>query len=153
MRRWLLIGVAGAALGAGPTAMDATLVRLKAGAAEEDVAAALREARALAVSRGRPVQVRVDERLRSVWVEGGHWRRLPEGVSLAGPPAGRDGQGVIVFVPDGSSSGGQIVLSWRDRAVSLLVDGPSGTVRRVRAGPFRPQVTPSGSAGSPESAR
>lgn len=151
MRRWLLIGVAGVVLGSGPTAMDATLARLKAGAAEEDVAAALREARALALSRARPVQVRVDERLRSVWVEGGHWRRLPEGVSLAGPPAGRDGQGVIVFDPDGSSSGGQIVLSWRGRAVSLLVDARTGTVRRVRAGPLRAAVTPSDAGDRPES--
>lgn len=135
LRRWLLIGLAGAILGSGPTAVDTALVRLKTGAAEDDVAAALREARALALARGQPVRVQVDERLRSIWVEGGRWRRLPDGVSLAGPPADRDGRGMIVFAPDGSSSGGQIVVSWRDRAVSLLVDGASGRVRRVRAGP------------------
>lgn len=133
MRRWLMVGVIGAALGATPMAVDAALVRMKAGAAEDDVVAALREARALALSRGQPVRVRVDEQMRSVWVEGGHWRKLPEGVSLAGPRADRDGQGVIVFAPDGTSGGGQIVVSWRDRAVSVLVDGPSGGVRRVRA--------------------
>lgn len=133
MRRWLLVGLAGAALGAGPTAVDATLVRLKAGVAEDNVVAALREARALALARGRPVRVVVDEQMRSVWVEGGHWRKLPDGVSLAGPRADRDGQGVIVFAADGSSDGGQIVVSWRGRAVSVLVDGGSGRVRRVRA--------------------
>lgn len=134
MRRWLMVGIAGAALGATPMAVDAALVRLKAGTAEDGVVAALREARALAVSRGKPVRVRVDEQMRSVWVEGGHWRKLPDGVSLAGPRADRDGQGIIVFAPDGSSSGGQIVVSWRGRAVSVLVDGASGGVRRVRAG-------------------
>ncbi|MGE5475230.1 MAG: GspH/FimT family pseudopilin [Bacteroidales bacterium] len=137
MRRGLLICVAGILLGAGPAAVDAALVRLKAGAAEGDVVAALREARALAVTRDAPVRVWVDEGMRALWVEGGHWRRLPDGVSLAGPPAGLDGQGVIVFRPDGSSSGGQIVVSWRGRAVSVLVDGPSGGVRRVWAGTVR----------------
>lgn len=138
MRRWIAVAVAGAALGLGPSAVDATLVHFKTGTAEQDVVAALREARSLAVSRGRSVRVRVDERMRSVWVEGGRWRKLPDGVSLAGPPADGDGQGVIVFAPDGSSSGGQIVVSWRDRAVSVLVDGSSGGVRRVQAGPLRP---------------
>lgn len=133
MRRWLVAGAIGAALGAAPMAVDAALVRLKAGAAEDDVVAALREARALAVSRGKSVRVRVDEQMRSIWVEGGHWRRLPDGVSLAGPRADRDGQGAIIFGPDGTSSGGQIVVSWRGRAVSVLVDGTSGGVRRVRA--------------------
>lgn len=133
LRRWLAIGVAGAILGAAPAAVDAALTRLKAGSAEDDVMAALREARALAVTRRQTVRVRVDEQMRSIWVEGGHWRRLPAGVSLAGPRADRDGQGVIVFAPDGTSSGGQIVVSWRGRAVSVLVDGPSGGVRRVRA--------------------
>lgn len=134
MRRWLAIGIIGAVLGAAPAAVDAAIARLKAGAAEDDVVAALREARALAVTRGQPVRVRVDEQMRSIWVEGGHWRKLPDGVSLAGPRADRDGQGVILFAPDGSSSGGQIVVSWRGRAVSVLVDGASGGVRRVRAG-------------------
>lgn len=134
LRRWLMVGVAGAVLGIAPMAVDAARTRLKAGAAEDDVVTALREARALALSRGQPVRVRVDEQMRSVWVEGGHWRKLPEGVSLAGPRADRDGQGVIVFAADGTSSGGQIVLSWRGRAVSVLVDGASGAVRRVRAG-------------------
>lgn len=134
MRRWLMVGVIGAVLGMVPMAVDAALVRLKAGAAEDDVVDALREARALAVSRGKLVRVRVDEQMRSVWVEGGHWHRLPDGVSLAGPRADRDGQGVIAFAPDGTSSGGQIVVSWRGRAVSVLVDEASGGVRRVRAG-------------------
>lgn len=143
MRRWLVVGVVGTVLGVTPMAVDAAMMRLKAGTAEDDVVAALREARALALSRGQPVRVRVDEQMRSVWVEGGHWRKLPDGVSLAGPRANRDGQGVIVFGPDGTSSGGQIVVSWRGRAVSVLVDGASGGVRRVRAGQgFEPLARP-----------
>lgn len=133
LRRWLLVGLAGAVLGAGPAAVDATLARLKAGSAEDSVVAALREARSLALARGQPVRVLVDEDLRSIWVEGGRWHKLPDGVSLAGPKADRNGQGAIIFSPDGSASGGQVVVSWRGRAVSVLVDGSSGRVRRVRA--------------------
>lgn len=132
-RRLLLVAGMGAALGAVPAAVDAALVRLKTGAAEDDIVAALHEARALALSRRQPVRVLVDERMRSISVEGGRWRKVPDGVTLAGPPANRGGQGVIVFAADGSSSGGQIVVGWRDRAVSVLVDGASGHVRRVRA--------------------
>lgn len=148
VRRWLLVGLTGAALGAGPAAVDATLVHFKAGSAEDSVVAALREARALALTRGHPVRVLVDETMRSISVEGGHWRKLPDGVSLAGPKADRDGQGVIVFGADGSASGGQVVLSWRGRAVSVLVDGDSGRVRRVRA----ERVTAPGAGGRPGSA-
>lgn len=134
LRRWVMVGVAGAALGAAPAAVDVALVRLKAGAAEDSVVAALREARALALARQQSVRVVVDQELRSVWVEGGHWRKLPDGVSLAGPRPDRQGRGTITFGPDGSSSGGQVVVAWRGRAVSMLVDARTGTVRRVRAG-------------------
>lgn len=137
-RRLLMVAGVGAALGAAPVAVDAALVRLKTGAAEDDIVAALREARALALSRGHPVRVLVDERMRTISVEGGRWRKLPDGVTLAGPPANRGGQGVIAFAADGSSGGGQIVVGWRDWAVSVLVDGASGQVRRVRASVFRP---------------
>lgn len=132
--RWVAIGLAGAVLGATPAAWDAGLVRVKAGGGADDVALAMKEARSLAVARGQPVRVRVDETLRSVWVEGGSWRKLPDGVAMAGPPAGRDGQAGITFLPDGSSTGGQVVVSWRGHAVSVLVGRQDGRVRRVAAG-------------------
>jgi hypothetical protein len=132
--RWLAIGLAGAFLGGAPAAWDAGLTRFKAGGASDDVISAMKEARAMALTRGQPVKVRVDEGLRSVWVEGGSWHKLPEGVSMAGPPRSRDGEGAITFLPDGSSSGGQVVVSWRGRAISVLVGSQDGRVRRVAAG-------------------
>ena len=75
----------------------------------------------------------VDERNRTVAVEGGRWRKLPEGISLAGPAPGRDGQAVVVFNPDGSSGGGQLVVAVGGRAVSLVVDADTGRVRRIDA--------------------
>lgn len=89
---------------------------------------ALNEGRALAVGRARMVRVVVDESLRSISVEGGRWRKLPAGIALAGPR-----QGAIVFGPDGSSTGGQVVVSQNSRAVLVLVDQPTGRVRRIEA--------------------
>jgi general secretion pathway protein H len=133
-RGWLAAGLVGGALGVAPAAVDATLVRLKAGVASDDVVAAMKEARALARARNQAVQVVVDEQLRSVSVEGGHWRKLPDGVTLAGPKPDRSGRGIITFWPDGSSSGGQVVVSWRDRAVSVVIEVEDGYPRRVPAG-------------------
>ncbi|MCR6630753.1 MAG: GspH/FimT family pseudopilin [Magnetospirillum sp.] len=134
VRRWIAVGLLGGALGASPAALDAALVRIKAGVASDEVAAAMKEARALAQSRGQPVRLRVDEGMRSLWVEGGHWRKLPDGVTLAGPKPDGDGLGTILFRPDGSSSGGQVVVGWRRRAVSVLVEPEDSRVRRVSAG-------------------
>jgi Tfp pilus assembly protein FimT len=102
--------------------------------ASDDVGAILAEARNLAVARTQSVRVMVDERNRSISVEGGSWRKLPAGIALAGPPPGRDGQAVVMFRPDGSSEGGQLVVSMPGRAVSLLIDKADGRIRRIEAG-------------------
>lgn len=101
--------------------------------ASDEVIDMLTEARGLAVARTRPVRVMIDARNRSVAVEGGSWRKLPAGIALAGPAPGRDGQAVVMFHPDGSSDGGQLVVSMPGRAVSLLVDRIDGRIRRIEA--------------------
>lgn len=102
--------------------------------ASDEVADVLGEARRLAITRAHRVGVVVDERHRSVSVEGGSWVKLPAGVALAGPPTDRDGRALLLFHPDGSSDGGQVVVSMPGRAVSLMVDKADGRVRRVEAG-------------------
>lgn len=102
--------------------------------ASDEVADSLAEARRLAILRASPVVVDVDARLRSVSVEGGSWRKLPAGIALSGPAPGRDGRARVTFHPDGSSDGGQVVVSVPGRAVSLLVDKVDGKVRRIEAG-------------------
>lgn len=109
------------------------MARHEALRASDEVAAALGEARRLALGRTRAVRVVLDERNRSVSVEGGTWRKLPSGIALAGPKPDRDGRVVLLFHPDGSSDGGQVVIAGRDRAVSVLLDS-SGAVRRIEAG-------------------
>lgn len=110
------------------------IARYDASRASDDIVEILAEARHLAIGRAQAVPVVVDERNRSVSVEGGSWRKLPTGVALAGPKPDRDGRAVLVFNPDGSSDGGQLVVASRSSAVSLLLDAQSGGVRRFEAG-------------------
>jgi len=124
-----MLAVTGIMVGLLPPYLNEAVARYQADSASDDVLDALGEARQLAAGRKRPVKVVVDERNRAVSVEGGSWRKLPDGIAIAGPE-----NGSILFRPDGSSSGGQVVLSRHGRAVSVLVDGPSGKVRRVLAG-------------------
>lgn len=101
--------------------------------AADDVVAALKEGRALALGRSRVVRVEVEEDLRSISVEGGRWRKLSPGIALSGPKREINGKGIIMFRADGSSTGGQVVVSLHGRAVSILVDTETGRIRRVEA--------------------
>lgn len=123
-----MTAVMGIVIGLVPPYMDEALARYHARSAADDVVEALNEGRALAVGRSRTVRVMVDEDLRSISVEGGRWRKLSSGIALAGPK-----QGAVVFRPDGSSTGGQVVVSQHSRAVSVLVDQRTGRVRRIEA--------------------
>ncbi len=110
------------------------MIGLRAARAADTVADALTEARRLAMVDRRVVRVLVDETGASLDVEGGDIRRLPPGVRLSGPPAGEDGLGRIVFYPDGSSDGGQLVVATADIAWALSVEPRDGRIRRVYAG-------------------
>lgn len=133
--------VALAVLGLAATLAQPFLAQAMAGTdatrASDEIVEVLGEARRLAIGRARPVPVVVDEHNRSVSVEGGSWRKLPAGTALAGPAPDRDGRAMLVFNPDGSSSGGQVVVSARGSAVSLLLDADSGRVRRMISAPCR----------------
>ena len=109
------------------------LVRFQADGATEDVVAAIGEARDLAIRRNHIVKLYVDERAPSVEVEGGHYRRLPAAVRLSGPPRGYDGKGIILFHPDGTSDGGQVVVDIGDFAWAISVEELTGQPRRVHA--------------------
>ncbi len=126
--------LAGSAVGVLPYGLS-LFTRLMPHLASDDVAEAFKEARSLAMSRHASVLVLINEDQNAVVVEGGRWRKLPRGIALAGPAPERDGPGGILFHPDGSSSGGQVVVSSRGHAVSLVVDRGEGRVRRVEANP------------------
>jgi general secretion pathway protein H len=80
-------------------------------AAAQQVAQAMRTARGQAISQGQPVAVVLPP--------------LPAWLAVsAEAPAGR-----IVFAPDGSASGGQIVLDGDGREMTVSADWLTGNVR------------------------
>ena len=94
--------------------------------AASTVAGSLRVARGRAIAANRPVSVLLDANTARVQVAGTPPRSLPAGVGMAVTlPAGRNG---VVFMPDGSATGGQVVLSTRGRAARVSVDWLSGRV-------------------------
>jgi general secretion pathway protein H len=91
-------------------------------AAAADVAGALRRARGRAIALDRPVLVVVDAARGSLSVDGLPPVRLPAGVGLSA--AARD----ISFAPDGSTSGGRVMLADGARRVLVGVDWLTGRV-------------------------
>lgn len=127
-----MVAVAALVLTAAPR-LAAGLTDIRADQAAGTVTAALAEARGLAMAGGREVRVLIDPGRRSLEVEGGRWYRLPDAVAVSGPASEVRGRGIIVFRPDGGSSGGQVVVSLRGRAWWVTVDRRTGASRRIRA--------------------
>ena len=111
--------------------MTPTIGRLLPGAELKAVAAALvtelREARARAAGRRRPVTVRFDAETRA----------LPDEITLdlfdpSLEPLDRK-TGTIRFFPDGGSTGGRVRLRSGDRRYDIDVDWLTGRVRSTEA--------------------
>lgn len=103
---------------------------LKGTAAE--LASGLRLARSEAIARNRPVAFDLDVIGRRYRVGAGRERRLPADLSvelltIAGEQRGV-GAGDIRFNPDGSSTGGRILLAFGQRRVAVGVDWLTGRV-------------------------
>jgi general secretion pathway protein H len=98
------------------------------------LAGEMRSARASARRNNIERLVRIDVGQHEYWAEGiGRARRLPAhvGLRLAVPEMERQGpaSGRIRFFPDGSSTGGSIVLRDSQREAEVAVDWLSGDVR------------------------
>jgi len=93
--------------------------RLDAQVAARDLASALRVARGRAIAEDRPVAVALAGRVYQI--EGSAARSVPSDVTLTGNEA-------IRFAPDGSSSGGVIVVQAAASRVAVLVDWLTGRV-------------------------
>ena len=127
--RVTLAALAGAALlvGLAQPQIGTAMRRFQAEGVVDDFSAALAEARDTAVAGNRVVRVGVDETRRTWAVDGRYRDRLPDGVALAGPQAD------ILFYPDGSSTGGQVVVSAGHEAWAVAVELLSGGIRRHHA--------------------
>lgn len=120
--------VAGVVMGRGPVKSRALNVR----AAVADIVATLRGARGTAIAANRPVLVVVNGAQGSVSVDGAPAFRSPAGMGLTAATGmgGVPGPRLtgIRFAPDGSSSGGRIVLADGTRRVQVGVDWLTGRV-------------------------
>jgi general secretion pathway protein H len=118
-------------------AATVTAVSLHGGRGQLDataqrVAAGLRDTRTRAMATSRPQGFTVDLRDHSFAAPGRESRRLPQGASIRVTSAAEDttqaGVARIRFFPDGSSSGGRVVLSDQRRSVMVAVDWLTGAV-------------------------
>lgn len=114
----------------GPPASGGLSLR---GAASE-LAGGLREARAQAIAGGHPVGLTIDLAQHGWRVGQGPVTPLPEGIqvrvlTVVGEATGSVGR--ILFLPDGSSTGGRIELSGANRQMQVGVDWLSGRVSSV----------------------
>ncbi len=95
------------------------------------LAMAMRQARMTAISEGQPQSVHIDP-VRRRWRHGDSVGTFDGAASISAvvPPAGRrlNGVSAIVFLPDGSATGGRIVLGEGHRQQSVAVDWLTGTV-------------------------
>jgi len=93
---------------------------------------ALRGARGRAIGGNRPITIAVNGEHGRFTVEGGPTIQLPDTVAMiaAAGPAGEAGKQLtgIRFAPDGSSSGGRIVLADGKRHTSIGIDWLTGRV-------------------------
>jgi general secretion pathway protein H len=96
------------------------------------VVEALRGARGRAIAGNRPVLIAINGERRSLVVEGGPTILLPPelGLAAATGPAGEPGKQLagIRFAPDGSSSGGRIVLADGKRHTQIGIDWLTGRI-------------------------
>ena len=88
--------------------------RLQLRSAVNEVAGNLRHTRALAISTGRPQRFVIAPQARTWHAAGGRDGRLPERMAVeftgAREVQPREGEGAIVFFPDGASTGGRVAL-------------------------------------------
>lgn len=91
------------------------------------VLALLREARSGSANAGRPAEAVVDSRANAL-ESGGRSLVVPDGVTIA--LADRTAS-AITFAPDGTSSGGTVVLRTAADRVSVAVEGGTGAIHLV----------------------
>jgi general secretion pathway protein H len=128
----LLIGIAAAAVA---VSVSQGLASARVRAASVELAAALRATRAQAIVKGQDQTFDLDTRTASYRAAGGRQVVLPKGMRLSITSAREDQPdnhtGRIRFFPDGSSTGGHIVLERGTRRWQVNVAWLTGAVSVV----------------------
>ena len=96
----------------------------------------LRMARLTAINRGEPVPFVIDANTRSFRIDDEKGVSIPEEAEIKGDGLleGKEGESVILFYPDGSSSSAELTLVWGDRSWRISV-GILGRVEEEKASP------------------
>ena len=127
-----VLALIGLALAVTAFSLDGGLERAKLDSSARDIAASLRHTRTLALTAHRPQWFTLDLNARSFASPGRDARVLPGGTALhvtsAAEDADKPGIARIRFFPDGSSTGGHIELTRRQREVRIDVDWLTGAV-------------------------
>lgn len=101
-------------------------------AAVREVASGLRQARGIALSQGRESVFALDVAAHTYQIDGGDPQRLPQAIELGLHTAQSElrspTQGYIRFFPDGSATGGRIVLRLGGLAKRIDVNWLTGRV-------------------------
>ena len=107
---------------------------LRLDAAAQDLVAALRVTRAAAIAHNADAALTVDVERRTFESVAVPARALPADLTLKlklAEPERRRSKGGFRFFPDGSSTGGDMVLALRGREAKICVDWLSGIARRA----------------------
>ena len=127
-----VLALIGLALAVTAFSLDGGLERAKLDSSARDIAASLRHTRTLALTARRPQWFTLDLNARSFASPGRDAKIIPGGtvlhVTSAAEDANKPGIARIRFFPDGSSTGGHIELTRRQREVRIDVDWLTGAV-------------------------
>jgi len=107
-------------------------------AAQSTLIATLRDARAQAISLNRPVNVNLNVNARQIGIEGSAPISLgSDDLAVEFTTARKltvgEGEGALIFFPDGSSTGGRVTLNRGGASASLDIDWLTGRVHQIEA--------------------
>lgn len=128
--------IVGLLLSLAPAAFQQVMPGLGLKAAAREVAAALREARSLAIRDNREAALVVDTEAKAYRLDGAEGLHALDpalGVSLVAAASEQvdDAAARIRFFPDGTSTGGRVTLERNERTYHVVVDWLTGRVELV----------------------
>jgi general secretion pathway protein H len=136
----VVLAIAALAMSAVPPLFSAAMPGVEMKAAARKTLTSLRLARELAIRQGADQALIIDVDERRLELPGHRSLGLPKRLSLRLEAADRemidDQRGAIRFFPDGSSTGGRIMLGYGDSGYQVGVNWLTG---RVRMAPWDPE--------------
>ncbi len=128
----MVLAIASLIMTAMPALLSAALPGIELKSSARQAAATLRLARALAIQRGEPVALTIDLKQHRLSLPGQRPlfipRRLELQFEIAGSELIDEQRGAICFFPDGSSSGGRLILAYKGHGYQVGVSWLTGRV-------------------------